>query len=304
MKRHAASLLAGFVLFVVASASVRAAEPQAQQPAPPAAASATAESEPAAPDCHQAEFAENDRAAGYLLDYDRAAWLTTDLLRAEPDHASAKLSREWFCYEDAGVWHAVYGYYEEGKPYEVAYHYVAKGKTFERSKEAPDPARVALYPAVLHAAEQRLPEQLKQYRGFFNVYVRPLKDGKIEVRYIPAQQEQFVVVGADLAYIFDAATQAFVRADEAISERGLEGIKRNAKGTLGILNLARDAATPGQIFQVRSLRRQFKMIIVFSKRCSTTALEQDGQFVAWMHVLREDPPAAAKAPQTPPAESR
>lgn len=300
MRRRAASLLAGFVLFVVPSASVRAAEPPAPQPAPPAATAKADGGDDALKVCRAAEFQKNTQVAAFLADYDRAAWLTSDLVVAEPGFDSSAMSREWFCYEDGGVWHAVYGKYTEGQPYRVVYHYVADGHGFVRATTAPDPARVDLYPALLHAAEGRLPEEFKLNRRLLNPYVRPLPDGKVEVRYIPGQKGDFIYVGFDLAYVFDAATRAFVSADEVVAPGGVRAVKPDRAAPLYIPNQGRDVATPGQIFQLLSLRRDFDMVIIESKRCSSTLIEEDGKILGWLNVDRENPPVPSAAPGASP----
>jgi hypothetical protein len=155
-----------------------------------------------------AAFQSRQETVAWLLAYDRAAWLTSDAVMAEPDSTKRGLGREWFCLKIGDVWHAFYGRFDtEADAYHTALHYEL-GPTGQvtRSTAAVDVAQTTALARALHWGYARLPEHFTDVGFTFNHYVRMLGDSAIEVWYLPGwhPRVEVMVYGGEARYLFDA----------------------------------------------------------------------------------------------------
>src|SRR5574337_658548 len=70
-----------------------------------------------------AEFYRNVSVAEWLVQYDAAAWRSSDLVATLPASVQQQLGTEWFCLASEDVWECFYGRYDDTtKSFQVAAH--------------------------------------------------------------------------------------------------------------------------------------------------------------------------------------
>jgi hypothetical protein len=138
------------------------------------------------PDPLQAEIAQNLETARWMMDYDRVAWATTDLLLKESKDTLKRVGPTWFCLKQDDAWYTVYGDFD-ADAYQVAvcYREVAKDK-FE--KVAPPVfADAQRFARAIRLTLPDITETTRRTTVRFNYYVRAEGD-RIALYYLPAFQ--------------------------------------------------------------------------------------------------------------------
>ena len=237
-----------------------------------------------------AAFGEVVEAAEWMAQYDRVAWISSDMVMAEVARMSEddrrRLGTEWFCFERDSVWHAVYGRWDEGAGrYDAVLHFVARrGRRIERSDEPVDAALATRYGRAIHVADERVPSAIRESHARFNTYVRPRADGALDVWLIPAWQPDGVIVyGAELRYgVRDDGTVA----DSAVIVGALRAVRPDSTARLVLDNREREVPTVGQTLFLLLYRRYFGGVSVRSRDyVSTLVRTPDGE--AWLHAHRD-----------------
>jgi hypothetical protein len=161
---------------------------------------------PLSEDQVQVGTARNLETAQWMIEYDKVAWATTDLLLKESKETLQRVTPVWFCTQKDAVWYAVYGGFQSGTfDTAVCYRQASKG-TFEKvpPPDLPDAARFA------SAINLTLPEILDTTRRTtvrFNYYVRGEKE-RIAVYYVPAfQPDGKLAYGIQHTLYLDASGQ-------------------------------------------------------------------------------------------------
>ena len=154
-------------------------------------------------------FRSRRETVAWLLAYDRAAWLTSDAVMAEPDSLKQGLGREWFCLRISDIWHAYYGRFDAAEDtYRAALHYeLAPTGQVTRSAEAVDTPLLTALARALQQGHARLPAHFTDAGFTFNHYVRMLGDSAIEVWYLPGwhPRAEVMVYGGEASFRFDAS---------------------------------------------------------------------------------------------------
>ena len=113
-----------------------------------------------------ADFNEKSKVAEWLVEYDLVAWKTTDELMKQDQKEIEKLGAEWFCFQDKnGLWHAVYGKYENEK-YDLVFDFTMdKNSKITRTTEKIDAEFLNSHSKALVKANQQLKVALKDDAG-------------------------------------------------------------------------------------------------------------------------------------------
>ena len=193
-------------------------------------------------------FRVNEETAHWILAYDRAAWITSDSVLAAPVDLRAQLGPEWFCLEDRGTWHALYGQYAaEPDHYRIVFHYQSVSKPSFVSSTAPlDTAQVLAFARALHRGGAAFPDTLTRSGLNFNKYIRRLADRTIEVWYLPALQANGLLAwGAEVRQVYDREGRTLIGSE--VAGAGLQGRYGDTTHLLDIDERARDVPSVGAI---------------------------------------------------------
>ncbi len=202
--------------------------------------------------------ARNLETARWMMDYDKVAWASTDLLLKESKETLQRVTSVWFCLQRDRVWYAVYGGLT-GDAFEIAVCYrQAAPEKFEKVSppDFPDANRFA------RAINLTLPEILDTTRRTtvrFNYYVRAEQE-RIAVYYVPGfQPDGRLAYGIQHTLFLDAAGQTVLAHDHY--GRTLFGAVPG-KDTWITLEMPECAyPTPQAIFAMMSYRDRFAGIL-------------------------------------------
>jgi hypothetical protein len=243
------------------------------------------------------QFMANDETARWLAQYDAVAWVTSDLVTALPKDEFQRLGQEWFCFENSGTWHAVYGRYDTlTDRYAIGVHYRSDGSRFVRTTDAVDTTAMLELARAVHFAEGRSEPAIGN-RVRYNVYVRRLGDRRLEVWLLPAWQPNGVLLyGVELRQTLDSSGRALV--DSAYMIGGLRGIRPDTTRTLNIVDDQHEVPTVGETFFAWAYHKYFAHIRIFS-RGFVTELAIDPTTkkpLAWLHAARHSTPDSGSGP--------
>ena len=247
-----------------------------------------------------AEFRVNEAVAMWLLVYDRMAWHSSDVVIQESQEELNKLGSEWFCLESGGLWHAFYGRYDPAaETYHVVFHYVYHENTgFISTDETIDESTLATYGRALHNSLIRLPESITSLDVRFNLYIRSLGDGTLEVWILPAgQPDGTLVYGGDIHYVLDSTGSEFL--DEQLNFTRFYAIRPAPDLELDIDREENDVPSVGDIFFLLSFRDQFEDVAVWTRCFRTNMLDVEGQESSWLHVERPGIDCTGKSEKQP-----
>jgi hypothetical protein len=204
------------------------------------------------------ETSRNLQTARWMVDYDKVAWATTDLLLKESKETLRNVSPVWFCIEKGGAWYALYGGFRSNS-YEIAacYRRISDEK-FEKiaPPEFPDKERFA------RAVNLTLPEILDTTRRTtvrFNYYVRGEPDG-IDVYYVPAfQTDGKLAYGIQHTFHLDSTGEKVV--SHAHYGHSLVGARPSKNKWVTLEMPECSDPTPQAIFTMMSYRSDFADIL-------------------------------------------
>ena len=193
-----------------------------------------------------------------MMDYDRVAWGTTDLLGKEAKESLKRVSPVWFCLRKDNVWYAIYGT-NGSLGYDIAFCYREASR--DKFEKVPPPA----FPdkdRFAKAIDTALPEILDIARRTtvrFNYYIRS-EQGGIAVYFLPAfQTDGQLAFGVQHTYLFDATGAKLVSHERHGST--LYGI-HPGKGRTVTLEMTECAVpTPQAFFTMMSYRDDFADVV-------------------------------------------
>lgn len=210
-----------------------------------------------------------------MLEYDRVAWSSTDLLMKEDKTALRKVSPVWFCLKRNDAWYALYGA-NSSHGYEVAFCYAeGPGGKFHRVSppEFPDKDRFG------RAIALTLPPLLDLTRRTtvrFNYYVRREGD-RIAVYYTPALQPD-----GKLAYGVERTAWVDAGGAKLLSEDAhgqvLSGVIPGRQRTLTLEMTDCAVPTPQAFFTMLAYRGLFADIVVHCQPGLFGVSERNGVF--------------------------
>ena len=236
---------------------------------------------------HHAAFSVNETIARWILRYDRVAWVTSDSVLAAPEEVRSKLGGEWFCYEEGGFWHAVYGRYSaDSNRYHVVLHYQGSGNQGFRLTTLPlDTASLLPLARALSHGRSAFPDSLAKTGLAFNQYLRRLSDGTIEIWYLPAQQSNGLVAwGAEVRQLYTADGLRLIKS--VTVGNGLRGVYPDTAREVGIDEQGQDVPSVGSVFFLLSYHRAFRHIGVWTSGFLSTIAQADSGQQVWIHAVR------------------
>jgi hypothetical protein len=232
-------------------------------------------------------FQARRETVAWLLAYDRAAWLTSDVVMKEPASLTQGLGREWFCLRIGDVWHAFYGRYDvDADSYRTVLHYeLDSERQVTRSTAAVDTTRTTALARALYWAHTRLPAHFTGVGFTFNHYIRVLGDSAIEVWYLPGwhPRAEVMVYGGEARFTFDVAGR-----EERARHVLLDSWRGYPLGdTTGIvLNYEQHALpTVGSLFYLYSNWKNFGKITIVTREYRST-LVNSPEGLMLIHALR------------------
>ena len=242
-----------------------------------------------------ARFDSLDRIAFYLWQYDSFAWATSDTLSSHVTELGndliGRLGEEWFCFKRDSTWHAVYGKYDPATDrYDAVLHYVSAGSNgIVRTSESVDSNMANRFGRALSITRAHLPSALQQSNIRFNSYLREREDGRVDVWYIPAwQQNGWILYGAEFQYTLDETARTVT--DSIVRLGNIKGMRPDTTATLHLVHEdSPGIATVAELLFIRLYTRHFAHVRVITRDWSTELFKGPPQ--AWIHALREARPA-------------
>lgn len=228
-------------------------------------------------------FNEKFETALWLAQYDQVAWTSSDSVSVQDPKEIALLGNEWFCFVQAGVWHAVYGKYENDL-YDIVFHFrMDEHGNALKSFDPVDTMSMNRYARALHTANAEVLEMRKKYNLDFNQYIRENEDRTLTVWILPAfQQEGVAIYGGEFIYTLDPEGIKILN-NESYFQGNFRGFQVNEDLKEIRLNYSElEQPTLGAIFFAWYYRNYFNRIIIQNSQSSCTLVPMADQWT-WVH---------------------
>lgn len=271
------------ILPVTVAICLGTASPAASQPRPTKGS-----------DFPAAAFDSLDKTAYYLWQYDSFAWAASDRVSAEANTLGTaildRLGEEWFCFKRDSTWHAVFGKFDEATDkYDAVLHYVSTAAG-QIVRTAPvDTALGNRFGRAIAVSKRHLPSALSKANIRFNSYVREREDGRMDVWYVPAwQQNGWILYGVEFQYTLDATGRTVK--DSVVRLGDIKGARPDSTASI---MLAHDDApgipTVAELLFIRLYTKYFAHVRVRTRDWVSELFKGPPQ-QAWFHALREERP--------------
>lgn len=233
-----------------------------------------------------ADFNKKTAIAEWLVEYDLAAWWSTDSLMTKDRSRLAQLGKEWFCFQDSTkAWHAVYGKYEDGK-YDQVFHFLVRSATdVKESAEKIAPEFLNAHAKALNKALDASREIRNSSRLRFNHYIRKNDQGNFEVYIFPAfQPDATAVYGGE--FIYEISPDNELIRDESYYQGQFRGFKSNPDAEIWINYQELEKPSLGSVFFAWYYKPYFAKIVIDNKE-SSSAPFNGGNGWTWIHVEKD-----------------
>ncbi len=233
------------------------------------------------------DFNKKFEVVQWLVTYDEVAWKTTDLALASDKEETARMGKEWFCFQDKNrLWHSVYGKLENNK-FDQVFHYVVDsvGK-ITRTKDKIDEAFVVLHARALDLALAKLQESTPPNSPLHNSYIKQNADRTFTVWLLPAfQRDNVAVYGGEFVYTIDLAAEKITR-DESYFQGAFRGFKSSPPREIWLTYTEKEKPTLGSIFFVWYYKEYFTKIIIDNSKSTSTVIKSGDGYI-WVHVEKD-----------------
>jgi hypothetical protein len=234
-------------------------------------------------------YRAREETVGWLLEYDRVAWLTSDEVMQQSPEVLAELGQEWFCLKVGDRWHAFYGLFlPEADTYHAVLHYEMDAAVGVRaSKDTLDPADLDAFGRAIAWTYAHLPDHFR-HAGFpLNRYVRALGDTALEVWYLPGWNPAagLLMYGGEIRFLLERDGRG-----ELSRHVLLDPWRGHAPDSTQSVNLDYERyslPTVGSLFYTLSNRRAFKQIYIYTRDYVTTFVDTP-EGPSWMHAVRSN----------------
>lgn len=209
--------------------------------------------------------------AGWLVQYDRVAWISSDSVLAADPALLEQLGPEWFCDTVDGRWHAFYGRFDPAADhYRIVFHYEGGDGRPLRSSTAPvDSSRLTGVARALHHTYAKLPPPFAEGRVRLNWYVRRLPGDGVGVTFLPAYQPNGVLVfGGEGHFLWDRTGRQLL--DSTYLYTGFRGIRPDTTVELTIPAPELEQPSIGQLFFLLSYHTWFRKLTIRTRYGLTT----------------------------------
>lgn len=236
-----------------------------------------------------ADFDKKAEVAQWLVRYDTVAWKTSDVVMAQDKKDLARLGKEWFCFQDkTGVWHAVYGKYENEK-FDLVFHFTMDDKSnVKRTDEKVDAEFLNAYARALVTANNQVTVALKnEPHPLFNQYVKQNADKTFSVWILPAfQRDGTAVYGGEFVYTIDAAGNKITK-DDSYLQSGFRGFKTGTPREIWLNFREQEKPSLGAIFFVLYYKDYFTKIFIDNSKSTSSIIQTPDKSYIWVHVEKE-----------------
>ncbi len=224
------------------------------------------------------------KLAKWFSFYNTVVWWTTDSMLASSDAETANLKPVWFCFDEPGGWHALYGSYERGG-FQMAFHYTVDSLSRVKRVYLPiDSSMANAYSRALIGADM-LCKPLKDSMGIpFNRYVLRGEDSSVIVWVFPAfSKESGAVYGAELCYRFDKTGIQLLEKQEYV-QQCFRFFKIGRDRVIWLDYKDLHQPTLGAVYFAWYYRKYFPEIWIENKTSETKLSydQNDGQYY-WVH---------------------
>lgn len=229
-----------------------------------------------------ADFNSKIEVAKWLCEYDMIAWWTSDSVINQAPEDIERLGNEWFCFKKDGIWHAVYGKYENDL-FDQVFHFEVKGKDkVDLITESIDTALTHKYSRALQTANSQLKTLRDTISLRFNQYIRENEDQTISVWILPAFQPNGVAVyGGEFLYTIDP-TGTRILNDNSYFRGTFLGFKTDQSQAIQLDYTETEKPTLGAVFFTWYYKNYFSEIIINNSLSISTPLKS-GQSWTWIH---------------------
>ena len=233
------------------------------------------------------DFNKKREIAEWLYQYDMIAWQTSDSVLAQNKKDLERLGGEWFCLEKNGIWHAIYGKYQNNI-FDLVFHFKidSTGKV-RKTTETIDTALTHRYSRALQSAGAQMKKKYNE--GFnlkFNQYIRENADQTISVWILPAfQPNHTAVYGGEFSYTFDASGTKILK-DDSYFMGQFKGFKVDKPREIGLEYPEADKPTLGAIFFAWYYKSYFTKIIIEDSQNISLLLKSENGW-DWIHGSKE-----------------
>ncbi|MFC4221432.1 hypothetical protein [Flagellimonas marina] len=232
------------------------------------------------------DFNEKAKIAEWLVNYDLAAWWSTDSLLTKNQSKIEKLGKEWFCFQDStNTWHSVYGKYEDGF-YDQVFHFVIKSSSdVKESTEILDQPFLSNHAEALNIALKESKEVRDSSGLRYNNYIRQNERGNFDVYILPAfQPDGTAVYGGE--FIYEITPENIIVKDKSYYQGQFRGFKTNPPREIWLNYRELEKPSLGSVFFAWYYKPYFTKIFIDNKETSTTPF-QDGDIWTWIHVEKD-----------------
>jgi len=255
-----------------------------------------------AQDFDQKDLLEKRETANWLLNYDLAAWYSTDMLITEDKERLGELGREWFCFQDAtNTWHSVYGKYENGK-YNQVFHFIIKSQTEIIETDAQiDQKFLNKHGQALSKAFNEMKSVRDSTSIRFNHYIKENEKGNLDVFVFPAfQPDGTAIYGGE--FVYEISSENEIVNDKSYYQGKFLGFKTDKPREIWLNYREKEKPTLGSVFFVWYYKDYFTNIYIDNKTSFTTLIN-DETSLHWTTVIK-DPKEEAKKKRQKEREER
>lgn len=234
------------------------------------------------------DFQDKSDLANQLIQYDVVAWETSDSLVKEDQDQLNQLSKHWFCLQQDGLWHAIYGKYKEGA-FQTLFHYKEVGqKKYVLTEERLDSVLLSNYARVL---ESGFNEVRKRNSGVkLNHYILQNEDQSWNVIFLPAIREDGTVLSRiEFNYTFSPDGQTLIQ-DDSFFKQDIVSYQIDKTKEVQLNYVDVDQATLGAIYFASYFKYYFAKITIETAKNFSMPI-QSGNSWTWIHGEKSQPKA-------------
>lgn len=232
------------------------------------------------------DFNEKTEVAEWLLDYDLAAWWSTDTLMTKDKSRIKRIGKEWFCFQDSTkTWHSVYGKYENGV-YDQVFHFIVKSSSdVKESEEKIDSEFLNSHAKALNKAFEQS-KTIRDSSGLrFNNYIRKNENGNFDVFILPAfQPDGTAVYGGE--FIYEINTENQIVKDQSYYQGNFRGFKSDSTKEIWLNYRELEKPSLGSVFFAWYYKPYFKKIVIDNKENFSSPFS-DGNGWTWITAERD-----------------
>lgn len=232
------------------------------------------------------DFNEKASIAEWLLDYDLAAWWSTDSLLAKENTRINQLGREWFCFKDStNVWHSIYGKYENGV-YNQIFHFVVRSSTdVKESSEILSQNFLIEHAKALTIAFEES-KSIRESSGLrFNHYIKKNERGNFDVYIFPAfQPNGLTAYGGE--FIYEITPESKIVKNNSYFQGEFKGFKSSPPREIWLNYTELEKPTLGSIFFAWYYKSYFTKIMIDNNTSFSTPFKDDNNWT-WIHVEKD-----------------